>query len=67
MTGTKPATYISVNGRSPQTIDGAVVEEALACISVNGQELATFMCSPHDLDKLALGFLYNEGLIQSAE
>jgi FdhD protein len=67
MTGTKPTTYISVNGRSPQTIDGAVVEEALACISVNGQELATFMCSPHDLDKLALGFLYNEGLIQCAD
>ncbi len=64
-TGIKPATYISVNGRAPQTIDGAVVEEALACISVNGQELATFMCSPYNLDKLALGFLYNEGLIQS--
>lgn len=66
MIGTKPATYISLNGQGPQTIEGAVVEEALACISVNGQELATFMCSPHDLDKLALGFLYNEGLIQSA-
>ena len=67
MTGTKPATYISLNGRSPQTIDAAVVEEALACISVNGQELATFMCSPHDLDQLALGFLFNEGLIQSMD
>ncbi len=66
MTGIKPAQYISLNGQGPQTIDGAVVEEALACISVNGQELATFMCSPHDLDKLALGFLFNEGLIQSA-
>lgn len=64
MIGIKPAQYISLNGQAPQTIDGAVVEEALACISVNGQELATFMCSPHDLDKLALGFLYNEGLIQ---
>ena len=67
ITGVKPAKYISVNGRSPQTIEGAVVEEALACISVNGQELATFMCSPHDLDKLALGFLFNEGLIQSLD
>ncbi|MCB9419769.1 MAG: formate dehydrogenase accessory sulfurtransferase FdhD [Ardenticatenaceae bacterium] len=66
MTGTKPATYISLNGHGPQTIDGAVVEEALACISVNGQELATFMCSPHNLDQLALGFLFNEGLIQNA-
>ena len=67
MTGTKPATYISINGRAPNTISGAVVEEALACLSVNGQELAAFMCSPHDLDKLALGFLFNEGLIQSVD
>jgi FdhD protein len=67
MIGVKFAQYISLNGRAPQTIDGAVVEEALACISVNGQELATFMCSPHDLDKLALGFLYNEGLIQGMD
>jgi FdhD protein len=44
-------------------MDGEVVEEVLACISVNGQELATFMCSPFDLDTLALGFLLNEGLI----
>ncbi|MCP4428712.1 MAG: formate dehydrogenase accessory sulfurtransferase FdhD [Chloroflexi bacterium] len=67
MTGTKPAIYISVNGRSPQTVEGAIVEEALACISVNGRELATFMCSPHGLDTLALGFLFNEGLIQSMD
>lgn len=64
MTGIKPAKYISVNGRAPQIVDGDVAEEALACISVNGQELATFMCSPQELDKMALGFLYNEGLIQ---
>ncbi|RPJ02603.1 MAG: formate dehydrogenase accessory sulfurtransferase FdhD, partial [Chloroflexi bacterium] len=32
---------------------------------VNGQELATMMCSPVDQEALALGFLYNEGVIQS--
>ncbi len=64
MSGIKATKYINVNGRAPQTVDGEVAEEALACISVNGQELATFMCSPCDLDKMALGFLYNEGLIQ---
>jgi FdhD protein len=35
------------------------------CISVNGEELATFMCSPRDLDKMAIGFLANEGLIET--
>jgi FdhD protein len=61
--GVRPARYISINGSGPLEVDGSVVEEALACISVNGEELATFMCTPHNLDYLALGFLYNEGII----
>ncbi|MCA9970001.1 MAG: formate dehydrogenase accessory sulfurtransferase FdhD [Anaerolineales bacterium] len=63
MSGTKPITYLSINGREPLPVDGEVVEEALACVSVNGRELATMMCSPHGLEQLALGFLYNEGII----
>lgn len=65
--GARPATYVVLGAGPPQEIEGAVVEEALACISVNGEELATFMCTPHDLDKMALGFLYNEGLIARAD
>jgi formate dehydrogenase assembly factor FdhD len=57
----RPARYISLNGGEPQLVDGAVIEEALACITVNGEELATFMCTPRDLTEMALGFLYNEG------
>ena len=63
MKSIKPVTYISLNGQEPQPITAALVEEAMACIAVNGAELATVMCSPHDLDLLALGFLFNEGLI----
>jgi FdhD protein len=62
--GTRPAHYVSLGAGPPQEIDGEVVEEALACISVNGEEIATFMCSPRELDRMALGFLYNEGLIE---
>jgi FdhD protein len=32
---------------------------------VNGQELATVMCSPLDQEALAVGFLYNEDVIES--
>jgi FdhD protein len=64
---TLPVHYLSVDGERPQAIEGQIVEEALACISVNGEELATFMCTPADLDKLALGFLYNEGIIQGLD
>lgn len=63
----KPAAYLSlVNGEATE-IDGQVVDEVLACISVNGQEIATFMCSPNDLNLLALGFLYNEQFIGSID
>ncbi len=63
--GLKPAAYISINNGSVVPVAGEVVNETLVCISVNGQEVATFMCSPTDLDQLALGFLYNEQFINS--
>ncbi|MBK8902067.1 MAG: formate dehydrogenase accessory sulfurtransferase FdhD [Anaerolineaceae bacterium] len=64
--GARPSRYISVSVGEPQPVDGWVVEEAQVCISVNGQELATFMASPRDLEQMAVGFLANEGIIQSA-
>jgi FdhD protein len=64
--GVAPVAFTSLGVSGAQAIEGEVPEEALACISVNGQELATFMCSPTDLDALALGFLYNESIIHSA-
>jgi FdhD protein len=44
---------------------GGVIEETLVTIFVNGQEIATVMCSPLDQEALALGFLLNEGVISS--
>lgn len=64
--GARPSRYISVSVGEPQPVDGWVVEEAQVCISVNGEELATFMASPRDLAQMAVGFLANEGIIGSA-
>jgi FdhD protein len=50
-----------------QTVDGAVTQEALVRLHVNGQEFATLMCTPIELDELALGFLRAEGVIRSLE
>jgi len=47
--------------------DGEIIEEALITIYVNGAELATIMASPLQLDVLALGFMKNEGLIESLD
>lgn len=67
LVGVRPAHYISFNGDDAQLIDGLVIDEALACVSVNGLELATFMCTPRDLTELALGFLYNESVINGLD
>jgi FdhD protein len=65
--GAKAVTYISLGEGFVQDVDGEVVDESHTCIAVNGQELATFMCSPKELDWMALGFLYNEGLIHALD
>jgi len=65
--GVQPVRYLNVIAGDAQEVEGDVVAEALVCISVNGQELVTFMCSPFRLDQLALGFLYNEQLIASVD
>ncbi len=50
------------NGRlAPVTTH--VIREGLVRLHVNGQELAMLMCTPWDLDLLALGFLRSEGII----
>lgn len=46
---------------------GGIIQESRVSIYVNGQELATLMCSPMDQEALALGFLFNEGVIQSLD
>lgn len=63
--GAVPYTYWTVDLEKTELTEGGVIEESLVSIFVNGQELATVMCSPIDQEALALGFLYNEGVIES--
>jgi len=46
-------------------IDAEVIAEGSVTIFVNGGELATLMCTPRDPLQLALGFLANEGFIET--
>jgi FdhD protein len=52
------------HGETAQTEDGVIVEQSVS-LTVNGQVWLTFMCSPVDLEALAVGFLYNEKIISS--
>ncbi|MEW6771136.1 MAG: formate dehydrogenase accessory sulfurtransferase FdhD [Bacillota bacterium] len=51
------------DGERYEFVDALAVESA-ATIIVNGQEVATLVCSPSNLRYLAVGFLLSEGLIR---
>jgi FdhD protein len=63
--GAQPYTYQVVEGDSVTSVQGGVIHEQLVTIYVNGEELATIMCSPLLLEELAVGFLFNESVIES--
>ena len=65
--GVRNVQYFNIDFGSATQKTGEIVDESLVCISVNGRELATFMCSPTDLKIMALGFLYNEKFIEGME
>jgi FdhD protein len=65
--GIHPLDYALYENGDWQPVEGAITEEALVRIHVNGQELATFMCTPREQDELALGFLRAEGIIRSLD
>lgn len=44
-----------------------VTSEKPVSLSVNGETWLTFMCTPHGLEALAVGFLFNEGIIDRKE
>lgn len=65
--GALPYQYITVQGDNVTLTDGGVIEESVVSIFVNWQELATIMCSPLEQEALALGFLFNEGVIRTLD
>jgi FdhD protein len=66
---------VPVRGRSVLLFDGKAFSEANhppvaefpLSLTVNGVELATLICSPHDLTFLVGGFLRMQGLVRSAD
>jgi FdhD protein len=54
------------SGRGEQSESELIVEKPVA-LYVNGILWITFMCTPNMLKALAVGFLYNEGVIETAE
>jgi FdhD protein len=64
--GARPASW-DVYQRGWSRVEAELIEEVLLTIFVNGTELASILCSPCDQDYLAVGFMKNEGLIESLQ
>ena len=47
--------------------DAEIIVETPVSLTVNGKVWLTFMCTPVNLDELAVGFLYNEGIIETMD
>ncbi|WP_075063927.1 formate dehydrogenase accessory sulfurtransferase FdhD [Ornatilinea apprima] len=44
-----------------------IITEKSIALKVNGEQWLSFICSPFDLEALAVGFLYNEDIISSVD
>jgi len=52
-------------GARCQSFETQVVTETSVTLSVNGDDWLALLCTPLDIEALAVGFLFNEGMIQS--
>ena len=67
-TGARESHYTVVKrDGSHEYIEAPIIHEDLVSVYVNGLEVATVMCSPREQEALALGFLANEGIIDSLD
>ena len=66
-TGKRPVQYLKFASGRWQEVAGEAILEKPVSLTVNGEVWITFMCTPVHLEALAIGFLFNEGLITSRE
>jgi len=56
--------YLYESGRWKKQ-ENEVVVESLVSLTVNGENWFSFLCTPVELEAMAIGFLYNESIIKS--
>jgi FdhD protein len=59
--------YHRYSSNQREIIDAQITIEKPVSLTVNGEGWLTFMCTPVDLEFLAIGFLFNEGLIKTVD
>ena len=58
---------LRISEQSRSQSEDIIVTELPLTIILNNQELVTLLCSPTDLEYLAIGFLFAEGLLKSKD
>lgn len=59
--------YFQYQSGDSVEIESEVIVEMPVSITVNGELWLTFMCTPIHLEELAVGFLFNEGLVHQKD
>ena len=59
--------YQSFEFNKWESLDAETIVEIPVSLTVNGEVWLTFMCTPVHLEALAVGFLYNEGIIEKMD
>jgi FdhD protein len=62
-----PITYYQFKSFKIKETNAPVILETSVSLTINGDLWFSFMCTPTDLEALAIGFLYNEGLITAID
>jgi FdhD protein len=61
----KKVSALLITTEEKQKVQEVVTTEFSLTITLNNREIVTLLCTPRDLEWLAVGYLFSEGLIQS--
>jgi FdhD protein len=58
---------VRIKNGSREEMRDVLANEAAATVFVNRQEIVTLLCTPSDFGNLAVGYLFSEGIVKSAD